>query len=110
VGSGYRVFDVEELLGFLPASLGVKKEEIKFCVKTLAEREYVSVKYIDDNEVCLCPLPKGRLVFENRIDLQIEQSRVDKKVFAHAFLGALIGAILPTVIFLAFFLFGGLNA
>lgn len=108
--SGYRVFDLKELLCYMPEHFGMQLEELINCVKALAEREYVSVKYLDDVEVCLCPLPKGRLVFENRIDGQIERSRLDKKAFSHAFWGGFIGAIIPTVILLLLIWLGGANA
>ena len=63
LGTGYKIFCVDELADALPASFGMDSEGIRVCIKTLSEHEYVSVKYEDEREVCLSLLPKGRLVF-----------------------------------------------
>ncbi len=110
VGSGYRVFGLDELASYMPSQYGVKADEIGLCINNLIEREYLSVKYLDQSEVCLCPLPKGRLVFENRIDSQIEKSVANKKGFLYGFLGALTGGLLGALVTLAILLMGVANA
>ena len=91
LNSGYKVFSFDELVLSMPMHFGIDVEGVKECLSTLAEREYLSVKYEDEVEVCVCPLPKGRLIFENRIDEQIEKSRVEKRYFTYSFFGSVLG-------------------
>ena len=96
--SGYKVFSFDELVLSMPQHFGIDVESIKECLSTLAEREYISVKYEDEVEVCVCPLSKGRLVFENRIEEQIEKARAEKRYFTYAFWGSLLGGSAITII------------
>lgn len=91
LNSGYKVFSFDELVLSMPMHFGIDVEGVKECLSTLAEREYLSVKYEDEVEVCVCPLPKGRLIFENRIDEQIEKSRAEKRYFTYSFFGSVLG-------------------
>lgn len=106
--SGYKIFSIQELISLMPNHFGVDESVVYICIKTLTEREYISVKYQDEQEICLVPLVKGRLVFENAIDEKVERERAEKKYFIHSLLGGLIGAILggSLGIFIAL-LFGG---
>ena len=83
VGTGYKIFSTEDLLTNMPARFGLDNQSVLDCVKSLAEHEYISVKYQDEFEICLCPLNKGRLVFENRIDGEIEKARAQKFYFLY---------------------------
>ena len=89
--SGYKVFDVSELELAMPTKFRIDANGVVDCLSTLSDRDYISVKYQDENEICLCPLTKGRLVFENRIDDILEKLHVQKRCFAFSFIGALIG-------------------
>lgn len=98
--SNYKVFSVEELLLSIPAHLGVDNAAFFECINTLCDHEYISVKYQDDLEICLCPLTKGRLVFENKLDEEIEKARLSKKYFIYSFLGSFLGGIIAAIIYL----------
>ena len=98
LNSGYRVFSYEELALSMPKHLGVDSSEIERCLNALVEREYISVKYQDEKEVLTCPLPKGRLVFEQRIEEQTEKAIAEKRYFIYSFIGALVGGLLSTVV------------
>ncbi len=98
IDSGYKVFSVEQLISSLPSELGVDENVFLICIKNLLDRDYISVKYQDENEICLVPLVKGRLVFENLIDEEIEKNIVTKKYFAFAFFGGIIGSFLASLV------------
>ena len=109
LSSGYKVFSVDELVLSMPPHFGMDGEGVKECLATIAERDYISVKYQDDVEVCMCPLSKGRLVFENRIDEQMERARAEKRYFAYSFLGGIFGGgIIMLIACLIFFVAGRL--
>ena len=65
-GSDYKVFDVIDLLNQMPKEFSTDKSLIENGLNFLSERDYISVKYQDDKEVCLALTQKGRLVFEKR--------------------------------------------
>lgn len=102
--SGYKIFSFQELISLMPNHFGVDESVVCLCIKTLIEHEYISVKYQDEQEICLVPLVKGRLVFENAIDEQVERGRAEKKYFVYSFIGAILGGVVGAFITL---LFGG---
>ncbi len=107
VNSGYKVLGINDLILSMPLEFGADKETVIECINTLSEKEYVSVKYLDELEVCLTPLSKGRLVFENRIDQEIEKRTFQKKYFIFAFLGSLLGGFIAGIFAVIIMLFGG---
>ncbi len=103
-GDGYKIFAFSDLSLMMPDGLELSSEEIKDSISTLKERELISVKYEDEEEVCVCPLPKGRLIFENRIDEEIEKQESARKYFFYSAVGAIVGGVLSSVItFIIFF-------
>ena len=106
-GSGYKIFETEFLKNSLPKDCRIDEDGIRECIKLLSERDYISVKYQDDKEICLSPLAKGRLVNERRIDEQIERNSTKRQYLIYSFFGAIIGSILGGVITAIIFFFGG---
>lgn len=99
LNSGYKVIEFNTLLEHMPKCFGIDKEGIKECIVALSEREYISVKYEDDNEVCLSPLPKGRLVFESKTEEELAEKKNKRKYFCSSLFGALFGGGVITLIF-----------
>lgn len=97
-GDGYKIFAYLDLSLMMPDGLELSAEEIKASISTLKEREFISVKYEDEEQVCVCPLPKGRLIFENRLDEEIEKQVSARKYFLYSAVGALVGGVLSSVI------------
>ena len=104
--SGYKIFSLSELVSMMPEHLKTDVSVIRDCLFSLSTREYVSVKYEDEEEVCLCPLPKGRLVFENRVDEEIEKHKTRVKYFLYSafggFLGGMLGVTIVSIILMLF--------
>ena len=107
LNSGYKVMEIAALAQAMPPRFGIDEEGVRECIDTLSEREYISVKYEDEREICLSPLPKGRLVFENRIDEEIAEGRSRKTYFLYAFLGGAAGGIFSALAVLLAFAVGG---
>jgi hypothetical protein len=107
-GSGYKIFALSELAFSMPKRFMVDEDEVRKSLKTLSEKEYISVKYEDQAEVCLAVLSKGRLVCEKDIDAEIQSKKNNNRSFFSAFLGASLGGIATAlVIFVLFLIFGG---
>ncbi len=107
LNSGYKVVEISTLIAAMDVSFGMDEEGIRECLEMLSAREYISVKYEDDKEVCLCPTPKGRLVFENRIDDEITEHRSRKYYFLYAFLGSAAGGAVSALIAVLILALGG---
>ena len=91
-GSGYKVFSFTDLAQELPTHLEMDEFGVRESLFLLSSHEYISVKYEDEKEICLRPLAKGRLVFENRLDQEIEKNKWNKKYLTYSALGAFIGS------------------
>lgn len=107
LNAGYKVFSLEQLIENMPVKLGVDKETITQCFKVLSEREYVSVKYIDDEEVCVSPLTEGRLFFEKRIEEKLAKARSEKKCFFFGAMGGFLGGGLGSLAWVIIYLLAG---
>ena len=107
LNSGYKIFLLEELVAFFPKALGLDKDVVLECLKMLSAHEYVSIKYKDDEKVCLCPTSKGRLVSENRIEEQIERQNLAKNHLIYSFLGSFIGSAIVSIVAFIILLLGG---
>lgn len=104
---GYKVFEIGELVSTFPARFSMDSDGIRECVKVLSDREYISVKYEDESEICLSLSVKGRLIFERRIDEEIEKSADRRRYFVYSFFGALAGGTAAGILAALLALFGG---
>jgi hypothetical protein len=104
LGGGYKVFSIEDLVLSIPKGYNADINSVRESLDYLSMREYISVKYEDENEVCLTPLPKGRLVFENRIDSEVEREQTSRKYYLFSALGAFVGGTVVSVVLFVLFL------
>ena len=102
----FKIISVEEILSAMPIEYGFDTSAILSCIDTLFSKGYISVKYKDENEICLSPLPKGRQVFENRLDEEIKKNNIKKTCAMFSFLGSLIGALISGVAFVLVYFLG----
>ncbi len=100
-GGGYKVVDKSDIISSLPNKYRVDDEGLDQIITFLERCECVHVKYDDDNVYCLCILPQGNQITENE-----EKNKHSNlfpwpcklALFAFAFFGGLIGAIVGVVI------------
>lgn len=88
---GYKIFETRELASAMPEDFAVDSASVREMIDKLAAREYISVKYEDDNEICLKPLAKCKLAYERLIDEEVISARTEKRFFTSAFVGAACG-------------------
>ncbi len=108
--TGYKIFSIGELIELMPKGLGLEIEGLKDGLNGLANHEFISIKYLDDSEVCLRPLIKGRVAVESRLDKELSDIKAERRFMVFAFLGGLFGGLLSGLIILLIKLLGGLNA
>jgi hypothetical protein len=99
----FKVLEIEDIIASLPKRYKLDRVNLKQMMDFLVERDFLEVKYYDDNEYCLSPMPKGRLYHE--------QAREEKKIKARqrefiiytimgSFFAAFAGALLGIMLFL----------
>ena len=104
---GYKVFLIKDLI-YSMDKYSFDEYDFLESIERLKNHQYISVKYQDDNEICLAPLIKGRLESEKRLERKIEQTENEKKYFFYSFLGGIIGGVLVGSVALIIKLLGGL--
>jgi DNA-binding MarR family transcriptional regulator len=98
---GYKVVEIAEVLSKLPKKYNLSITDIKNMLKYLEERDYVDVKFIDEKNMCVSSLPKGRLHFENILN-QNKITNAYRKLFVcsiivsgiMSFLGAFLAILI----------------
>ncbi|MDD2445462.1 MAG: hypothetical protein PHX09_01470 [Clostridia bacterium] len=98
----YKIIEAEDILSVLPNKFNADKEIISQIIRHLENGEYVSVKYSDDYQFCLCPLPFGRQFIETD-EMQNKNKKsmknIGARIYLYAFISALIGSLLGTLIY-----------
>ena len=97
-GSGYKVFEITDLAATFSNHFNMDNEGVRQCINILAEREYISVKYEDEREICAMPLTKGRFLAEKKLDEEIVQYKEKRLYFLYSFIGAVSGSVLAFVL------------
>lgn len=104
------VFEKEELIACIPEFNGSTKEEFDSTVKYLELKKYIEIKISDSNNLCVKPTSDGIIFAEienkhaNKTpsalaqDLSVQISY--KKIFIFSFLGALLGGLIASVVFI----------
>ena len=106
-GVGYKVFTFDELLSCFSERVKCSAQDVRDSLSALSIGEYISVKYEDENEVCACPLSKGRSEVERVKGKVIETKTQNKQHFLYSFLGGTLGGIIAVLITLFALLLGG---
>ncbi len=102
---GYAVISYSDLLEECESENST--EEVKHTVMFLIEKEFLSCKYYDDENICIIPLPKGRLTEE---EISEKDKKIDnfnnnslKKIFFISFLSSFLSsALIFTILFILF--------
>lgn len=103
----YKVFNFSELANLYSKNDNVDVKSVQETVKFLFERGYISVKYLDEIEVCLAVLDKGRQELENNSQAESLFVKNCNRNFLWAFWGALIGGAVSALLSAVLFMFSG---
>ena len=102
----YKVLDKTDILSSLSKKFNTDLDALKNMIEHLQERNYLSVKYSDENVYCLAVLPKGRLFEEKNEELINERKKYNLLILTtmslscvSAFVGAFLAVIVSNLIF-----------
>lgn len=62
----YKVLEIAEILQMLPKKYHFSYKDLQNMLKYLTEHDFVDVKFVDEKNLCVASLPKGRLHLENQ--------------------------------------------
>lgn len=96
----YKIFEFADIKKDLHSSR-YDADSIAEIVKYLAEHDYIKLKYIDEENMCVTNTPRGRVFHEESRSLRYEESyrkRTVALVFLSSFLGAFLGAIAAIIV------------
>lgn len=97
----YKVLEIAEILAMLPKKYHFSYEDLQNMLKYLTEHDFIDVKFVDEKNLCVASLPKGRLHLENQLK-EDKASDTYRKLFISsivvsglmAFLGAFVAVLL----------------
>ncbi|MCL2540238.1 MAG: hypothetical protein FWE53_02245 [Firmicutes bacterium] len=87
----YKLIEWSALLSEMPAKYKIDKDNLAQMISYLTSREFIDVKYTDDNEIMVSPLPKGRLYNEKEQEVK-STKRQDLRGVLYTIIGAGIAA------------------
>lgn len=101
----YKVLDKSDLANELPARLKQDVQSVTVALAYLKEKGYITVKYQDKDEICLCTAPKAKTYFEKEKKLTPETKIINAQmwlllagVLAASFLGALAAVTIGKIL------------
>ncbi len=89
----YQIVEESDLLSCFPEKTAMDTDGLRRILSYLKERGYIDIRYAEDGIYCLCPLPDGRLYFENALRERSDSARRNRSVFAVTALGAFLGSL-----------------
>ena len=98
----YKVIDKKDLINLNSKKNKLNEDSLKAMIDHLKERDYLSIKYSDDNVYCLSVLPKGRLFDEKSKELAKEKRKYNKLIIVTLSLSSIasfIGAFCAMLVF-----------
>ncbi|HEY8419395.1 MAG TPA: hypothetical protein VIL03_03065 [Clostridia bacterium] len=98
-GEEYIIIKLDELKEALPFKSD--KEGLLSSIKFLQKQEMVSLKYSDEDNVCLAILPQGRLYLEEQealVKQKLKKARRSIVSWLGVFLAAMLGTIVGQLI------------
>ena len=86
----YKVLEMDDLIRAMPKKFKIDTDGISQLIGYLKKGEYLSVKYVDNEVVCLSPLPRGRRIFEVEEENKKQKKRKKLKIFFIIFLSLVL--------------------
>lgn len=93
----YKIVEKSEFLASFPERFHVDEDGLAQMMSYLAERNYIDIRYADESVYCICPLPEGRLYFENLREVKGGTRRNRRDTVLLTVFGAFFGAFLGSV-------------
>lgn len=96
----YKIFEFSDIKRDL-RNARFDAEGIAETINYLAEYDYIKLKYIDDENLCVTNTPRGRVYHEETRSLSLEvnyRKRTVITVLLFSFLGAVVGSFIGVIV------------
>ena len=93
----YKVIDKCDIVAAMPKRFNISCEILDDIISFLTQREFLVLKYNDDEQVCVSLTAKGHSVLIERTK-SIERPKFDNKIYYIVAVVAFLGALLGTVV------------
>lgn len=101
IGDNYKIVDKQELLSMLPSAARFDITSLESALNYLSDRQYISIKYSDSNDICLCTTAKAKAYLEHSKS-NIERTTLTKSqyftIFAVVLIASFVGCLLATIV------------
>ena len=99
---GYKVMYKDDFEDFFVSKFGkTKKLRLEQILTHLKNLNYVDIKYMDEEKVCVCATEQSKLLFEDEIKEKSKIKKIKQKIailLAFVLIFALIGSFLGTLL------------
>ncbi len=90
---GYKIAEEGELLAAFPEGERPDGAELRRLLGYLCEHAFIDMRYAEEGMYCVCPLPDGRLYFEQERSEQARARRSRREGLLFSALGGLAGGL-----------------
>lgn len=104
-GTNYKILEFEDFEDYLQNLHTNGLYDIKKILQSLEGKEFISIKYIDNNNVCLCITELGKQILYNESNEKVKHRKnrletvfLTLLICFFAFLGAFLGTIICNLV------------
>ncbi len=96
----YEILTTEDISEALPKRFKTKDKDLRALIEELAEKKLISIKYSDEHEFCLAPLPDGKMRCDqpSKDEPNYDAKKAIRKMGFVCFCASLIGAVVGGMI------------
>lgn len=87
---GYKVLSLQDISANLPKKYNLANDTLKSNISYLSNHEYIEIKYMEGDVVCLRLLPKSRIYFEDELDYDRQYKATKKLIIISIIVNALV--------------------
>ncbi len=105
-GTSYKILEIDDIHNEIEKIISQKNIDIKNILNNLENKQFISIKYIDNINVCLCVTELGKQIVNNAKDKMQKNKKIKIEIvfllfllLIFAFLGAFLGTIICNLFF-----------
>ena len=105
-GTNYKILEINDFYEILNKFHNAKNIDIKNILINLENKQFISIKYFDNTNICLCITELGKQILNNANDKIQKNKKIKEKIIfllililIFAFLGSFLGTIICNLIF-----------
>lgn len=91
---GYKLVEPDDVISAMPERYKVDRDGLKNILTYLEHSDCISIKYDDDGVFCLCVLPFGYKLIENKTDQKKKGLTFPLKIYLYIFIISFIASFL----------------